>query len=85
MREVAPNVEMELWYGTAEAFAPYRPRNPKRRTRNGPFMVGVLENPLPPHFKPMSYEYDRFTDPEDHMEKFKNMALLYKYTEGVKY
>lgn len=83
VREEIPDGEAESWYGTAKAFPPYTPKTPRRKTGSSPFTIGVLEDPLPPHFKPMNYEYNGFTDPDDHVAKFKNMALLHQYTEGV--
>lgn len=77
-------MEEESWYGTTEAFPPYKPKSFKRMIGNSPFTTRVLEDLLPHHFNPVNYEYDGTTDPEDHIVKFENMALLRQYTEGVK-
>lgn len=52
--------------------------------RRGPLTAGVLEDHLPNHFKHVNYEYNGTTDSKDHVSKFKNVALLHQYTEGVK-
>lgn len=75
-------VEEELWYKMTETSQSYRSRV-SRRVRRSPFTVGVLEDPLPNHFKPVSYEYSGTTNLEDRVSKFENVALLYQYTEGV--
>lgn len=50
-REEALEAEEGSWYGTVEAFPPYR-------MGHSPFTVEVLEDPLPHHFKPVSNVYD---------------------------
>lgn len=42
-----------------------------------------MNDPLPPHFKPVSYEYDGTTNPKEHVAKFENVAMLHQYSEGV--
>lgn len=75
-RKEIPKMEVDSWYGTTVVFPPHRPRNLRRRMKNIPYTGEVLEDPLPPHFKPISYEYDGSTYPDDHMANFENMALL---------
>lgn len=78
-----PEAEEKPWYETTETSQWHRPRALKRVRRN-PFTIDVLEDPLPSHFKPVSYEYNGTTDLEDHVSKFENVALLHQYIEGVK-
>lgn len=69
-REEMPEVDEESWYVTAETFSPYRPKSLQRRVGHNPVTTGVLEDPLPHHFKSVNYGYDSTIDSEDHMAKF---------------
>ncbi|KAL8514415.1 hypothetical protein ACS0TY_013504 [Phlomoides rotata] len=41
-------------------------------------------DPLPGNFKIPTYEYDGMNNPQDHLLRFKNGALLHQYTDVVK-
>ncbi|XP_073295884.1 uncharacterized protein [Primulina huaijiensis] len=54
---------------------------PKRRS---PFSLTILEEGLPPNFRQSNVrEYDGHTDPEEHLGRFENAALLHQYLDGV--
>ncbi|XP_075481082.1 uncharacterized protein LOC142521778 [Primulina tabacum] len=49
------------------------------------FSLAILEEGLPPSFRqPNVGEYDGHSDPEEHLGRFENAALLHQYTDGVK-
>ncbi|XP_042373408.1 uncharacterized protein LOC121967085 [Zingiber officinale] len=49
------------------------------------FSLRVLEEKLPKGYKPPAIgEYDGSKDPEDHLRKFRNAALLHQYSDVVK-
>ncbi|XP_075486452.1 uncharacterized protein LOC142526065 [Primulina tabacum] len=49
------------------------------------FSPAILEEGLPPSFRQSNVgEYDGRTDPEEHLGKFENTALLHQYSDGVK-
>ncbi|XP_073152108.1 uncharacterized protein [Henckelia pumila] len=53
--------------------------------RNIPFSAEILESELPKKFKfPHVGEYDGKGDPEEHMSRFENAALLHKYSDPIK-
>ncbi|XP_073049611.1 uncharacterized protein [Primulina eburnea] len=53
--------------------------------KGSPFSLAILEEGLPPSFRqPNVGEYDGHTDPEEHLGRFENAALLHQYTDGVK-
>ncbi|XP_073308369.1 uncharacterized protein [Primulina huaijiensis] len=55
---------------------------PKRRSL---FSLAILEEGLPPNFRQSNVgEYDRHTDPEEHLGRFENAALLHQYANGVR-
>ncbi|XP_073278732.1 uncharacterized protein [Primulina huaijiensis] len=55
---------------------------PKRRS---PFSLAILEEGLPPNFRQSNIgEYDGHTDPEEHLGRFENAALLHQYSDGVR-
>ncbi|XP_073137462.1 uncharacterized protein [Henckelia pumila] len=55
------------------------------RTRNIPFTQEILDADLPKQFKlPHVGEYDGKGDPEDHLARFENAALLHKYSDQIK-
>ncbi|XP_042441485.1 uncharacterized protein LOC122026845 [Zingiber officinale] len=50
-----------------------------------PFSVRILNERLPKGYRaPSIGEYDGSKDPEDHLRKFKNAALLHQYSDAVK-
>ena len=50
-----------------------------------PFSQSVLDDPLPKRYQNLQIgEYTGTTDPEDHLLKFKNVALLQQFFDGVK-
>ncbi|XP_073152298.1 uncharacterized protein [Henckelia pumila] len=54
-------------------------------TRNIPFTQEILDADLPKQFKlPHVGEYDGKGDPEDHLARFENAALLHKYSDQIK-
>ncbi|XP_073153808.1 uncharacterized protein [Henckelia pumila] len=54
-------------------------------TRNIPFTQEILDANLPNHFKlPHVGEYDGKGDPEEHLARFENAALLHKYSDQIK-
>ncbi|XP_073129109.1 uncharacterized protein [Henckelia pumila] len=53
--------------------------------RNIPFSAEILESELPKNFKfPHVGEYDGKGDPEEHLSRFENAALLHKYSDTIK-
>ncbi|XP_073127795.1 uncharacterized protein [Henckelia pumila] len=54
-------------------------------TRNIPFTQEILDADFPKQFKlPHVGEYDGKGDPEDHLARFENAALLHKYSDQIK-
>ncbi|KAL0430395.1 UNVERIFIED_CONTAM: hypothetical protein Sradi_0665500 [Sesamum radiatum] len=50
-----------------------------------PFREEIMADELPLNWKePNLSEYDRTTDPQEHLSCFENIALLHRYTAGVK-
>ncbi|KAL8484403.1 hypothetical protein ACS0TY_026900 [Phlomoides rotata] len=49
-----------------------------------PFSEEILMDPLRGNFKTVTYEYDGTSNPQDHLLRFENEALLHQYTNGVK-
>ncbi|XP_073020996.1 uncharacterized protein [Primulina eburnea] len=53
--------------------------------RGSPFSLAILEERLPPNFRQSNVgEYDGHTDPEEHLGRFENAALLHHYSDGVR-
>ncbi|XP_073313447.1 uncharacterized protein [Primulina huaijiensis] len=53
--------------------------------RGIPFSLAILEERLPPNFRQSNVgEYDGYTDPEEHLGRFENAALLHQYSDGVR-
>ncbi|XP_073121282.1 uncharacterized protein [Henckelia pumila] len=53
--------------------------------RNIPFSAEILESELPKNFKfPHVGEYNGKGDPEEHLSRFENAALLHKYSDPIK-
>ncbi|XP_073018166.1 uncharacterized protein [Primulina eburnea] len=53
--------------------------------KGSPFSLAILEEGLPPNFRQSKVEeYDGHTDPEEHLGRFENTALLHQYSDGVK-
>ncbi|XP_073291060.1 uncharacterized protein [Primulina huaijiensis] len=49
------------------------------------FSLAILEEGLPQSFRKSNVgEYDECTDPEEHLERFDNTALLHQYSDEVK-
>ncbi|XP_073033746.1 uncharacterized protein [Primulina eburnea] len=52
--------------------------------KESPFSLAILEEGLPPNFRQSNVgEYDGHTDPEEHLGRFENAALLHQYSDGV--
>ncbi|XP_073138061.1 uncharacterized protein [Henckelia pumila] len=50
-----------------------------------PFSQEVIEEPLPSHYKSAKIrEYDGGTDPEEHLTRFENVAMLHCYGDKIK-
>ncbi|KAK6123773.1 hypothetical protein DH2020_042483 [Rehmannia glutinosa] len=57
----------------------------KEVVRRGiPFRASVMADELPANFRSLTNEYDGTTNPWEHMCRFKNSALLHRYSDGVK-
>ncbi|XP_073051263.1 uncharacterized protein [Primulina eburnea] len=53
--------------------------------RGSPFSLVILEEGIPPNFRQSNLgEYDGHTDPEEHLGRFENAALLHQYSDGVR-
>lgn len=48
-----------------------------KKERGNPFTREVLEDHFLSHFKPVNYEYDGTSEPEDHVVMFENVTLLH--------
>ncbi|XP_042423661.1 uncharacterized protein LOC122011344 [Zingiber officinale] len=58
------------------------PKDPDERV---PFSVRILNERLPKGYRaPSIGEYDRSKDPEEHLRKFENAALLHQYSDAAK-
>lgn len=55
-----------------------------RITRGVPFSENIANEDLPASFRPITFEYDGTTDPWEHVCRFKNIAMVYRYTDGVR-
>ncbi|XP_073121085.1 uncharacterized protein [Henckelia pumila] len=52
--------------------------------RERPFARAILDEELPANFKqPALGEYDGSLDPEEHLGRFENAALLHRYTDAI--
>ncbi|KAL0453779.1 UNVERIFIED_CONTAM: hypothetical protein Slati_1356000 [Sesamum latifolium] len=50
-----------------------------------PFTEGVMANEVPVNCRtPAIAEYDGTTDPQEHLSRFENAALLHRYTDDIK-
>ncbi|XP_073153009.1 uncharacterized protein [Henckelia pumila] len=53
--------------------------------RESPFARAILDEELPANFKqPNLWEYDGSSDPEEHLGRFENAALLHRYLDAIK-
>ncbi|KAL0344317.1 UNVERIFIED_CONTAM: hypothetical protein Sangu_1319100 [Sesamum angustifolium] len=51
-----------------------------------PFPEGVMADELPINCRtPAVAEYDDTTDPQEHLSRFENVALLHRYSNDIKY
>ncbi|KAL0383729.1 UNVERIFIED_CONTAM: hypothetical protein Scaly_0660200 [Sesamum calycinum] len=51
-----------------------------------PFSKGVMADELPMNcHTPAIAEYDGTTDPQEHLSRFENVALLHRYDDNIKY
>ncbi|XP_073285001.1 uncharacterized protein [Primulina huaijiensis] len=58
---------------------------PPMLDRESPLSPEILNEDLPPNFRqPTVRDYDGSTDPEEHLGRFNNAALLHRYSDGVK-
>ncbi|XP_075507473.1 uncharacterized protein LOC142544296 [Primulina tabacum] len=54
-------------------------------TKGCPFAEIIVREPLPGNFKSAKVKnYDGNTDPEEHLARFENMAMLHCYTDRIK-
>ncbi|XP_074574636.1 uncharacterized protein LOC141831105 [Curcuma longa] len=54
-------------------------------SHKSPFAPWILEEELPRHFRaPQLSDYTGAADPEDHLGRFENAALLHQYTDAIK-
>ncbi|KAL8554534.1 hypothetical protein ACS0TY_002647 [Phlomoides rotata] len=58
--------------------------NPVFKPVGSPFSKEILMDTLSRNFKTLTYENDGTNDPQDHLLRFENGALLHQYTDGVK-
>ncbi|XP_073061690.1 LOW QUALITY PROTEIN: uncharacterized protein [Primulina eburnea] len=50
-----------------------------------PFFLQIVSEPLPAHFKATKIrEYDGNSDPDEHLTRFENMAMLHCYSDQIK-
>ncbi|KAL2230570.1 UNVERIFIED_CONTAM: hypothetical protein Sindi_1651400 [Sesamum indicum] len=57
---------------------------PGEELQGVPFTNVVMANELPANCcTPAIAEYDGLTDPQEHLLRFKNVALLHRYTDGI--
>ncbi|XP_073035186.1 uncharacterized protein [Primulina eburnea] len=50
-----------------------------------PFSLEIVSEPLPAHFKATKIrEYDGNSDPDEHLTRFENMAMLHCYSDKIK-
>ncbi|XP_073051365.1 uncharacterized protein [Primulina eburnea] len=76
MREMWKEIQMLRQQLGSRASAP---------KRGSPFSLAILEEGLPPNFRQLKVgEYDGHTDPEEHLGRFENSALLHQYSDGVR-
>ncbi|KAL0457583.1 UNVERIFIED_CONTAM: hypothetical protein Slati_0385500 [Sesamum latifolium] len=60
-------------------------RNTSEEQQGVPFSEEIMADDLPHNWKePNLPEYDGTTDPQEHLSYFENIALLHRYTTGVK-
>ncbi|XP_073041970.1 uncharacterized protein [Primulina eburnea] len=58
---------------------------PPPQDSESPLSLEILNEDLPPNFRqPTVRDYDGSTDPEEHLGRFNNAALLHRYSDGVK-
>ncbi|KAL0463083.1 UNVERIFIED_CONTAM: hypothetical protein Slati_0195900 [Sesamum latifolium] len=51
-----------------------------------PFTDEVMADKLPVNCRTLAIaEYDGTTNPQEHLSRFENAALLHRYTDGIKY
>lgn len=55
-----------------------------RITKGVPYTENIVDENLPAYFRPVKIEYDGTTDPWEHICRFKNTAMAYHYSDGVK-
>lgn len=49
------------------------------------FSNDVMADELPATYRPLKFEYDGTTNPQDYPCRFENIALLHHFSDGVKY
>lgn len=54
------------------------------KTKGVPYAENIVNEDLPTSFRPVTFEYDGTTDPWEHVCRFKNTAMVYRYSDGVK-
>ncbi|XP_074566213.1 uncharacterized protein LOC141822780 [Curcuma longa] len=93
---VRPPPEVDYYDASMESAADQIPvRDPARGkgpeigegsgTNGSPFTRRILDEELPRHFRtPQFLDYIGSTDPEDHLGRFENAAMLHQYTDAIK-
>ncbi|XP_073270439.1 uncharacterized protein [Primulina huaijiensis] len=72
----------EMWKEIRRLREQVRSRAPVPK-RGSPFSLAILEERLPPNFRQSNVgEYDGHADPEEHLGRFENAALLHQYSDG---
>ncbi|XP_012853762.1 PREDICTED: uncharacterized protein LOC105973286 [Erythranthe guttata] len=61
-------------------------RSGLKRTFEGtsPFAKHIDDDPIPPNYRPILFEYNGTSDPAKHLSRFNNTTSLHQLTEGVK-
>ncbi|KAL0411840.1 UNVERIFIED_CONTAM: hypothetical protein Slati_3773700 [Sesamum latifolium] len=60
--------------------------SPEDERQGIPFTETVMADELPVNCRtPTITEYDGTTDPQEHLARFENTALLHRYTDGIKW
>lgn len=55
-----------------------------RQIKGVTYAESIINEDLPTSFQPVTFDYDRTTDPWEHVCRFKNMAMVYRYSDGEK-
>ncbi|XP_073035211.1 uncharacterized protein [Primulina eburnea] len=70
--------ELEAKAGSSQVSAP-------DASQGCPFSLEIVSEPLPAHFKATKIrEYDGNSDPDEHLTRFENVAMLHCYSDKIK-